>query len=128
MAVVAGAIANDGTVMEPYVVSEVRNNNQRVMSSHQPTVVNQAMTPANAATLQEMMTHVVQRGTGTQAQISGLTVGGKTGTAETTPGAASHSWFAGFAAEKNVAVAVYLATDAAGTATPVARAVMEAVS
>ncbi|NLH70071.1 MAG: penicillin-binding protein 2 [Brooklawnia sp.] len=128
MAVVAGAIANDGTVMEPYVVEEVRNNNQRVVSSHQPTVVNQAMTPANAALLQEMMTHVVQRGTGTQAQISGLTVGGKTGTAETTPGASSHSWFAGFAAEKNVAVAVYLATDAGGTATPVARAVMEAIS
>lgn len=128
MAVVAGAIANGGTVMEPFVGEEVRNANQRVLSRHEPTELRQAMTPANAALLAEMMTHVVQRGTGTQAQIPGLTVGGKTGTAETTPGAASHSWFAGYVAEKNVAVAVYLAEELPGaTATPVARAVMEAV-
>lgn len=128
MAVVAGAIANKGTVMEPYVVQEVRNSNQRVLTSTTPTQRGQAMTAANAATLQEMMTHVVQRGTGTQAQISGMTVGGKTGTAETTTGGPSHSWFAGFIAEKHVAVAVYLAEETTTTATPVARAVMEAVS
>lgn len=128
MAVLAGAIANNGTVMEPYVVQEIRNSNQRVVASQSPTVRGSAMTMDNAALLQEMMVHVVQSGTGTQAQIPGLTVGGKTGTAETMPGSASHSWFAGFAAQKRVAVAVYLATESGGTATPVARAVLEAIA
>ncbi len=128
MAVLAGAIANDGLVMEPYVVQEVRNPNQAVVSAHSPTRRGEAMTAQNAATLQQMMVNVVQEGTGSQAQIAGLTVGGKTGTAETTPSQPSHSWFAGYAAEKRVAVAVYLASEDAGTATPVARAVLEAIS
>lgn len=128
MALVAGAIANQGVVMEPYVVQEVRSANQRVLISHQPNEQGRAMPAADAAVLAEMMTHVVSSGTGTEAQIAGVTVGGKTGTAETLPGAASHSWFTGFAAEKNVAVAVFLAEERAGqTATPVARAVMEAI-
>ncbi len=128
MAVVAGTIANRGVLMEPYVVAEVRDSNQRVLASHSPTQRGTAMTASDAALLQEMMIHVVQRGTGTQARIDGLTVGGKTGTAETSPGAASHSWFAGYAAEKNVAVAVFLAQEGSQTATPLARAVLEAVS
>lgn len=129
MAVVAGAIANDGVVMNPYVVQEVRASNERVVSSHSPSQFGTAMSPENAAQLQEMMQHVVIRGTGTQAQLPGLTVGGKTGTAETLPGSASHSWFTGFAAEKHVAVAAFLMSDPDGqTATPVAAAVMEAVS
>lgn len=128
MAALAGAIANDGLLMEPYVVQEVRNANQRVVSSHRPTERGTAMPAANAVLLQQMMVHVVQQGTGTQAQLAGLTVGGKTGTAETSPGAPSHSWFTGFVAEKNVAVAVFLAEETNQTATPVARAVMEAVA
>ncbi len=128
MAMVAGAIANGGTVMEPYIVQEIRGSNESVVNSHDPTVLNQAMTQANAATLAEMMTHVVESGTGTGAQISGMTVGGKTGTAETSVGGGDHSWFAGYIAEKHVAVAVYLANEASTTATPIARAMMDAAS
>lgn len=127
MAVVAGGIANGGTVMEPYVVQEIRNSNESVISSHDAEVRSQAMTEANAATLTEMMTHVVQSGTATQAQISGMTVGGKTGTAETSAGSDDHSWFTGFIKEKHVAVAVYLAHEDATTATPLARQIMEAL-
>lgn len=128
MAVVAGAIANGGTVMEPYIVQEIRDSNESVLSTYEPVVFNQAMTEANAATLAELMTHVVQSGTGTAAQIPGFTVGGKTGTAETTVGGGDHSWFAGYIAEKHVAVAVYLAHETTTTATPIARAMMEAAS
>lgn len=128
MAVVAGAIANNGVVMDPYVVQEVRSANQRVLASHRPSEHGVAMTPANAALLQQMMVHVVTDGTATDVAMSGLTIGGKTGTAETAPGAASHSWFTGYAAEKHVAVAVFLADPGAATANPVARAVIEAVA
>lgn len=128
MAVVAGAIANNGVVMEPYVVQEIRSANQRVLASHRPSEHGVAMTTGNAALLQQMMTHVVDQGTATDVAISGLTIGGKTGTAETLPGAASHSWFTGFAVEKNVAVAVFLADPGYDTANPVARAVIEAVA
>ena len=127
MAVVAGAIANGGTVMEPYIVQEIRGSNESVLSTHQPVVRGQAMTQANAATLAEMMTHVIKSGTGTAAQISGMTVGGKTGTAETSVGGGDHSWFTGYIAEKHVAVAVYLATETTTTATPIARSIMEAL-
>jgi peptidoglycan glycosyltransferase len=128
MAVVAGAIANEGVVMNPYVVSEVRNTNQRVLVSQSPSEHGRAMNAADATQLRDMMTHVVTSGTATDVQIEGLTVGGKTGTAETTPETASYSWFTGFALEKNVAVAVWLADPGFETANPVARAVFEAVS
>lgn len=128
MAVLAGTIANGGIMMEPYLVQEVRSPNQVVLASHTPVRRGEAMSPQNAQTLQQMMVGVVQEGTGTQAQIAGLTVGGKTGTAETLPGQPSHSWFTGYAAEKRVAVAVYLAEEDAATATPIARAVLEALS
>lgn len=127
MAVLAGGIANNGKVMSPYVVQEVRDANQRVLSSHQPSSRGQAMPAANASVLQQMMVHVVQSGTATDVQIDGLTIGGKTGTAETLPQAASHSWFTGYAAEKHVAVAVYLADPQGETANPVARAMLEAI-
>ncbi|GAA2180814.1 penicillin-binding transpeptidase domain-containing protein [Brooklawnia cerclae] len=128
MAVVAGAIANNGVVMEPYVVSEVLDTNQRVLTSHDPTVQSTAMSESNAQLLQQMMVHVVEKGTGTQAQIEGQTIGGKTGTAETLPDAASYSWFAGFSTESHVAVAVFLADPGSSTAAPAARQVLEAVS
>ena len=111
----------------PYIVQEIRGSNESVLSTHQPVVRGQAMTQANAATLAEMMTHVIKSGTGTAAQISGMTVGGKTGTAETSVGGGDHSWFTGYIAEKHVAVAVYLATETTTTATPIARSIMEAL-
>lgn len=114
MAMVAGAIANDGVVMEPYVVSEVRTTNESVVSRHSPRELSTAMESSHAQVLQQMMTHVVANGTGTAAQISGMTVAGKTGTAETSAGGVSHSWFAGYSAETHIAVAVFLA-DPQGT-------------
>jgi peptidoglycan glycosyltransferase len=81
------------------------------------------------------MTEVVQRGTGTAAQIPGVTVAGKTGTAETA-GGAPHAWFTCFAPAEHPQIAVTvvvlnggnLASDATGgqVAAPVARAVVEA--
>jgi peptidoglycan glycosyltransferase len=94
------------------------------------------MSPATAQALTSMMEQVVQRGTGTRARIPGITVAGKTGTAQTTPGAAPHAWFIGFAPAEapRYAVAVLvehggnLGSDATGGAVagPIAATMLKA--
>jgi peptidoglycan glycosyltransferase len=137
MAMVAAGIANDGVVMRPYLVQTVRAADLSVVSEASPRVYSTAMTPADAAALQQMMVGVVEHGTGTAAKISGVEVAGKTGTAQTTEGAAPHAWFAAFApaSAPKVAVAVLvehggsLGNEATGgaVAAPIAKAVIQAV-
>lgn len=136
MAMVAAAIANDGVVMQPYLISETLGTDLAVLESVKPKAVSRAMTPANAKILRDMMVGVVENGTGSNARISGVKVGGKTGTAENVPGEPAHAWFVAIAPAENtnVAVAVVLengggATEVSGNAlaAPIARAVMQAV-
>ena len=136
MALVAAAIANGGIEMRPRLVSEVRGPDGRLIETYGPEVFSRPMSPQNAALLTAMLVDVVQRGTGTAAQIPGVTVAGKTGTAQHGEGAAPHAWFVSFAPAEDpeVAVAVIvldggsLGSDATGgrVAAPIARAVMEA--
>ena len=79
-----------------------------------------------------MMTRVVESGTGTNAQISGVDVAGKTGTAETGVAGRNNTWFISFAPAGNPQVAVAVAlSDQTGTggatAAPIARAITQAV-
>lgn len=136
MAMVGAGIGNDGIVMRPYLVSQVLGPNLKVLSSATPQQFSRAMSVENARILGQMMTNVVDRGTGSNARIYGVAVGGKTGTAETSPGSPAHAWFVGVAPAKQakVAVAVVLqngggATEISGNglAAPIARAVMQAV-
>jgi len=108
MAVVAGAIANDGLVMQPYIVSEVRNADLSVVSQQTPVSVRQAVSVATAQQLQQMMQTVVSSGTGTRAQVAGLTVGGKTGTAQSDMVRAPYAWFTGYATQLHVAICVFV--------------------
>jgi penicillin-binding protein A len=136
MAMVTAGIANDGAVMDPYVVSMVQGPDLKPISTTKPAKLSQAMTPANAKELQEMMRIVVSQGTGSAAQISGVDVAGKTGTAQSDPTRKPFAWFTSFAPvdDPKVAVAVIVEDadiprqDIAGgrVAAPIARATMQA--
>lgn len=138
MAMVAAAIANGGVLMRPYLIQTVRAADLSVVSQAQPSTYSQALSSGDAATLRDMMLGVVNNGTGTAAQIPGMQVAGKTGTAETAAGQAPHAWFAAFAPANapKVAVAVFvehggsLGNDATGgaVAAPIAKAVIKAVT
>ncbi|HEY9523159.1 MAG TPA: penicillin-binding protein 2 [Thermopolyspora sp.] len=136
MAMVAAGIANHGTVMRPYLVNKIIGPDGDEIQNADPDELSEAVTPEVADKLTQMMTAVVQRGTGSPAQLPGITVAGKTGTAETAPGKPSHAWFISFAPveDPKVAVAVFVESGSAGNdatgagvAAPVARDVMQAV-
>ncbi|WP_449386039.1 peptidoglycan D,D-transpeptidase FtsI family protein [Cellulomonas soli] len=137
MAMVSAAIANGGVLMTPYTVQTVRSADLTVVDETTPTQLSTAVSPGTAATLTSMMVGVVQNGSGTAAQISGVQVAGKTGTAQTSTDAAPHAWFTGFAPADNPRVAVAVLVEHGGSmgseatggkvAAPIAKAVMEAV-
>ncbi|HYX44378.1 MAG TPA: penicillin-binding protein 2, partial [Acidimicrobiales bacterium] len=109
MALVAAGIANDGVVMTPHLMSEVRDSEGRVVERYEPRPWTTAVPPDVAHSVRDMMIGVVERGSGTAARIPGVPVAGKTGTAQTGRDT-SHVWFVTFAPADNprVAVAVVL--------------------
>ncbi len=136
MALVAAAIANGGELMRPRLVTDIRDPRGQIVKSFQPEVWRRPISPETAAMLTEMMVSVVRAGTGTAAQIPGITVAGKTGTAQHGEGQNPHAWFVSFAPaeQPEIVVAVIvldggsLGDDATGgrVAAPIAKAVMEA--
>jgi peptidoglycan glycosyltransferase len=137
MAMVSAGIANKGTVMKPYLVKDTRSSNLDLIDQTQPEQLSQAVSPAVAAALTRMMVTVVQSGTGTPAQIPGIQVAGKTGTAQHVKGGNPHAWFTAFAPANDPQVAVAVVVEDGGNAGseayggavagPIARAVIEAV-
>ncbi|MET8142993.1 penicillin-binding protein 2 [Sphaerisporangium sp. NPDC005288] len=136
MAMVAAGVANEGKVMKPYLVNKIVSPDNDEIASARPQELDEAISPDVADKLRQMMISVVQNGTGTAAQLPNITVAGKTGTAETAKGAASHAWFIAFAPAEDpkVAVAVFVESGSAGNdatggvvAAPIAHDVMQAV-
>ena len=97
MAMIAGAIANGGRVMRPYVVDRVTAHGGVTISRTKPDVLGRAIKPQTAQEITQMMLGAVQSGTGTAAQISGVQVAGKTGTAESAVAHVNTTWFVCFA-------------------------------
>jgi peptidoglycan glycosyltransferase len=135
MALIGSAIANDGVLMRPYMVADTRDSNLQVLSVARPEVYVTAMSTETAGELRDMMVAVVEGGTGTAARISGVSVAGKTGTAESGSAAAPHAWFLGFAPADNPVVVVLVIVENGGdagdeatggtVAAPIAKAVIE---
>jgi peptidoglycan glycosyltransferase len=135
MALVAEAIANGGVEMRPRLVSEIRDQDGRVVKTFAPEEYARPISAQVATALTGMMRSVVQNGTGTAVQIPGLTIAGKTGTAQHGTGnEPPHAWFMCFAPKLDLAVAVVvpdggnLGSEATGgqVAAPIAKAVLEA--
>jgi penicillin-binding protein A len=136
MAMIA-AVANDGVQMQPYLVRAVRSPDLEVISETDPEELRQSISSVTATQLRDMMVQVVADGTGRAAQIPGVQVAGKTGTAQTSADAAPHAWFTAFAPADDPRVAVAVIVENGGAAgseatggavaAPIARAVIEAV-
>ena len=135
MAMVSASIANGGVTMSPYLVSQILGPDLNTLQNAAPTAFGRSVSAKNATSLQSMMMDVVNSGTGSNAKIYGVKVGGKTGTAQNAPGSPAHAWFTGWAksGSTRVAVAVVLQNGGGareisgnGLAAPIARAVMRA--
>ena len=133
MAMVAAAIGNGGVVMQPYVVDRVVKPGGGVLQTTRPKALDRAISPRTASELTTMMEDVVNGGTGTAAQIPGVQVAGKTGTAETGRPGINTAWFVCFAPANNprIAVAVTLENQLHKTggqvAAPIAKTILEAL-
>jgi peptidoglycan glycosyltransferase len=136
MAIVAATIANDGEVPRPRLVREVIDANGGVAQRFRPESLGEAMSPQTAQTLTDMMVAVVESGTGVAAQIPGIKVAGKTGTAQTVEGQNPHTWFIAFAPADDPQIAVAVIVENGGSfgseatggavAAPIAKIMIEA--
>ncbi|MFD9406703.1 penicillin-binding transpeptidase domain-containing protein [Streptomyces sp. NPDC059989] len=141
MAMVAAAVANGGELKSPYLVDRTTQDDGSPVRRGDQRSLGRAMNPATALRMQELMVRVVENGTGKNAAIPGVVVGGKTGTAQHGVGNAGtpYAWFISWARAESaplsaVAVAVVVEDAAANrgdisgnlAAAPIARAVMEA--
>lgn len=133
MAQVAAAVANHGTLMRPHLTQRIIDSEGRTVNQVSPSVQAHVISPATAAAVTRMMEAVVREGTGTTAQIPGIEVAGKTGTAETVLSqATNNAWFIAFApaSKPTIAVAATVAKVpgyGATYAAPIAKRVIEAL-
>ncbi|WP_406060090.1 penicillin-binding transpeptidase domain-containing protein [Streptomyces sp. NBC_01077] len=143
MAMVTAAIANDGKLMKPYMIDELRAPNVDLLKKTDPEEMSRPVSQENAQLLQQMMENVVTNGTGGNADLNmdGVKVGGKTGTAQHGPknAARPYAWFISYAktAEGSPVAVAVVVEDSEGTdredisggglAAPIAKAVMKAV-
>lgn len=93
------AVANGGDLMVPRIATKVRDERGRIVQEFPPIRVRRVMSQATAATMREFCRDVVSGGTGAKAAVDGLSVGGKTGTAQVSDGRkyVEGKWVASFA-------------------------------
>ena len=130
MCMLAASVANDGIMVQPKLLKEVKT--ALGIPSHQLVTKTErkAMTAAEAELLKAFMVETVKGGTGTRAKVSGVTVAGKTGTAEVSSGeAAPNAWFIGFVEEEAHPLAICVVLEKGGSggryAAPIAAKVLQ---
>lgn len=106
MAMIASAVANNGVLMQPYIVSKVTNHNGYEVKTYKPSEYGEIFNVDEVNLLTEAMGDVVKYGTGTRLKNDNYDVYGKTGTAEINSGDDAHSWFVGFADDGNDKIAI----------------------
>jgi len=127
MSVLYSAAANGGAAMRPYLLDHVRTAAGRTVDKTTPKIEKFLFSAAEAEALKDMMVYAVEHGTGRDASVNGITVAGKTGSAENAAGEA-HGWFAGFAPADDPKVTVVVLLENSGgsrAALPVARQIFE---
>jgi peptidoglycan glycosyltransferase len=137
MAMVVSAIANGGQLMRPYLVSTVQSPTFEILDQTREEEIGQPISSGTARELTDMMVATVESGTATAAQIPGIDVAGKTGTAQSTPDRPPYAWFVSFAPADDPVVAVAVMVEASSypreeiaggrLGAPIAKRVMEAV-
>lgn len=124
------AIANKGTLMKPYMVDYVKNNEGNIIKQFHPDTYKKLMSEDEAAALTELMEEVVASGTGTKLSGLSYTAAGKTGSAEySNVKTESHAWFTGFAPVQEPEVCVTIIIEGAGSggdyAVPIAKRIFD---
>jgi penicillin-binding protein A len=131
MAMVASAVANGGKLMKPHLTDRIIDRDGRTVEKVLPRSMAQVMSPQAAGQVRDMMGKVVEEGTGTAAALQGISVAGKTGTAEVDrPCGPNQVWFIAFAPRENPRVAIAVTVEcSSGTggevAGPIAKQVMQ---
>lgn len=136
MALVSAAIANGGVVMKPNLIESVISPNLSVIDAPKPGVLSQPITASTAENIKLMMIESVKNGVASNAELEGIEVAGKTGTAENGEGIRPTLWFTGFAPSVNPRVVLAVVIEDGGgrdgassnaVAAPVARDFFRAV-
>jgi len=137
MVMISAAIANAGVEMKPYLVDQIFTSNLTLLEEAKPTELRRSITTSTAERIKQMMVAAVSSGVSSNAQIPGIKVAGKTGTAENGVGQPYTLWFTGFAPADNPQVAVAVVIEDGGgqgqsgrgntLAAPIAKKVMQAV-
>jgi peptidoglycan glycosyltransferase len=132
MAMVASAVANDGVLMKPRIADRVVSPDGSVRTRIRPRRQGRVMSSSSAAQLRQMMSKVVEEGTGTASALAGIRSGGKTGTAEVQNGISNQAWFIAFAPLDDPKVAIAVTVERTqgqgGTiAAPLAKQVMQSL-
>ena len=125
------AIANDGVLMKPYVVSEVKGSDGKVVKNYSPEEYKRLMTSQQSQILRSMMEAVVNEGTASKLKGLSYTAAGKTGSAEFNSSTSdSHAWFTGYAPADDPEVCVTIIVENAGSggsfAVPIAKRIFDA--
>lgn len=130
MAMITAAVANDGQIMAPYLVSKITTSDGTIVRQQKPSALYSIMSKEAAAAVGEMMQEAVEKGTGRNAILRGIKVAGKTGTAENEltnrEKNREHAWFIAFAPAENPQIAVAVLLEYSGStggniAAPIAR-------
>lgn len=129
MAMLAAAIANDGKMMQPYLVARLTNREGQVRQQWQPNIWKTPINEATARTMRQLMVSSVEEGGANAARIPGLTIGGKTGTAEIAASSPTHAWFIAYGPDPNPQIALSVVVEEGGggakVAAPIAKQVLE---